>query len=184
MTSLSKEPANPYAPPQADVDQAHNENAAATPELAGRLTRLAAWLLDGLIATTLVLAPLLIDIDFQVFMRAARIDDDTGMLNALSASGMIGAALGATLWLGLTLYLVARNSQTAGKKLMAIKVVRSDGSHASMGRIFWLRNVFNVVPEFIPVLGSFYSLLDHLFIFGSSNQCLHDRIADTIVVEA
>ena len=58
--------------------------------------------------------------------------------------------------------------------------MRSDGSDATLGRIFWLRNVVNALIAIIPL----YSLIDILFIFGESRQCLHDKIADTIVVKA
>lgn len=46
----------------------------------------------------------------------------------------------------------------------------------SFGRVFWLRNFINGLIAIIP----FYALVDLLFIFGESRQCLHDRIADTI----
>jgi uncharacterized RDD family membrane protein YckC len=64
--------------------------------------------------------------------------------------------------------------------MIGIKVVRSDGSKASLGRIFWLRNFVNGLLGIIP----FYQLIDILFIFGDQRQCLHDKIADTIVVKA
>jgi len=76
--------------------------------------------------------------------------------------------------------LFARNGQTIAKKIVGIKVVRSDGSPASLGRIFWLRNVVNGLLGIIPL----YGLIDILFIFGEQRQCLHDKIADTIVVKA
>ena len=44
----------------------------------------------------------------------------------------------------------------------------------------WLRNVANIALGLIP----FYGLVDPLFIFGEQRQCLHDKIADTIVVKA
>jgi uncharacterized RDD family membrane protein YckC len=59
-------------------------------------------------------------------------------------------------------------------------VVRSDGSPVSLGRIFWLRNVVNILLGIIP----FYSLIDSLLIFGETRQCVHDKLADTIVVRA
>jgi uncharacterized RDD family membrane protein YckC len=59
-------------------------------------------------------------------------------------------------------------------------VVRTDGTPVSLGRIFLLRNVVNGLLGFIPL----YSLVDVLFIFGERRQCLHDRLADTIVVKA
>jgi uncharacterized RDD family membrane protein YckC len=58
--------------------------------------------------------------------------------------------------------------------------VRADGSKASLGRIFWLRN-------FVPGLLGFtiiFPMIDPFFIFSDTKQCLHDRIADTIVVAA
>jgi hypothetical protein len=57
-----------------------------------------------------------------------------------------------------------------------IKVIRKGGAPVSFGRVFWLRNFINGLIAIIP----FYALVDLLFIFGESRQCLHDRIADTI----
>jgi uncharacterized RDD family membrane protein YckC len=72
---------------------------------------------------------------------------------------------------------------TIGKKMIGIKVIRKDGSQASLGRIFWLRNVVNlIIAMFLPVI--YYYVIDPLFIFGERQQCLHDLIADTIVVNA
>jgi uncharacterized RDD family membrane protein YckC len=84
----------------------------------------------------------------------------------------------------VTIWLVKRNGQTIGKKLLGIKVVRSNGARASLGRIFWLRNFVNGIPASIPLIGMLYTLVDHLLIFGEPRQCLHDKIADTIVVNA
>ena len=60
--------------------------------------------------------------------------------------------------------LVYRNAQTIGKKLVGIKVARTDGSRASLARIFWLRNVVNqlvtMVLAFVPFVGGFYPLVD------------------------
>ena len=58
--------------------------------------------------------------------------------------------------------------------------VRSDGAKASLGRIFWLRNVVNTVLAIIPM----YGIVDALLIFGEARQCVHDKIADTIVIKA
>jgi uncharacterized RDD family membrane protein YckC len=62
--------------------------------------------------------------------------------------------------------------------------VRSDGSPASFGRIVGLRYLPTSLITLIPVVGMFYALLDCLLIFRRSRRCLHDNIADTIVVTA
>jgi uncharacterized RDD family membrane protein YckC len=97
---------------------------------------------------------------------------------------VLASFVGVLIWNAITVVLVQRNGQTIGKKLLGIKVVRSDGSKASLGRIFWLRNVIFLIVGLVPLVGVVLVLLDLLMIFGEARQCLHDRIADTIVVRA
>jgi uncharacterized RDD family membrane protein YckC len=99
--------------------------------------------------------------------------------SAFMIAGFVWFA-GFVAWAWITTLLVARYGQTMGKRLLEIRVVRSDGSQASLGRIFWLRNVVNGLLKLIP----FYGLVDVLLIFGERRQCIHDLIADTIVVKA
>ena len=87
-------------------------------------------------------------------------------------------------WAAITARLVWTNGQTIAKRMVGIKVVRKDGSRASFARIFWLRNVVNSIPNLIPFVSDVYVLVDSVLIFGATRQCLHDRIADTIVVRA
>jgi uncharacterized RDD family membrane protein YckC len=75
---------------------------------------------------------------------------------------------------------MGRNGQSIAKKLLNIKVVRTDGSPATLGRLIWLRNVVNGLISLVP----FYGIIDALFIFGESRQCLHDKIAGTVVLKA
>ena len=88
--------------------------------------------------------------------------------------------MGFIAWAWITLLLVARYGQTMAKRLLEIRVVRSDGSKASLGRIFWLRNFVNGLLNAIPL----YWLIDSLLIFSERRQTIHDLIADTIVVKA
>jgi uncharacterized RDD family membrane protein YckC len=167
--------ANPYAPPKATV---HDVVDPSIPrERAGRATRFAASVLDGIIAVVVIYLPLFLTGALKV---------ENGELDpaALMGPGGAIALAGALLWIGVTFYLVQRNGQTIGKKLFGIKVVRSDGAKASLGRIFWLRNFVNGIPGAIPLIGFLYVLVDHLLIFGEPRQCLHDKIADTVVVNA
>ncbi len=164
---------NPYAPPNAQVSDLADTDAPIEP--ASRAIRLGGWAIDLVISIAIAL-PLLIGIGFNI----------RGMLNpdaALGAGGLI-TMLASVAWVVVTIVLVHRNGQTIGKKLVGIKVVRSDGSRASLARIFWLRNVVNVLPSLVPFVGSFYFFIDHGLIFLDSRQCVHDKIADTIVVMA
>lgn len=166
--------ANPYAPPQAEVrDTVAHEGA----QLAGRGARLGAYLLDALIGGALVGAPAMIGMDFNAMVTR-------DYANAFSGIGLGLAGLGSVILLAITAYLVHKNGQTIGKKIVGIKVVRSDFSRASLGRIFWLRNVVNGIPSAIPFVGNLYVFADHLFIFGERRQCVHDKIADTVVIDA
>jgi hypothetical protein len=40
------------------------------------------------------------------------------------------------------------------------------------------------VLVFVPFVGSFYPLVDVCWIFGEQRRCVHDYIADTIVIRA
>lgn len=174
MNTASSSRANPYAPPQAEVRDTVTQNET---ELAGRGTRFGAAMLDGLILVLLVGAPLFVGADIDAM--------STDFTGGLSTTGMTLAGIGALILAGVTTYLVHRNGQTIGKKLLGIKVVRSDASPASLARIFWLRNVVNGIPGVIPVIGNAWGTVDHVFIFvGDKRQCVHDKIADTIVIKA
>lgn len=171
--------ANPYAPPTANV--VDNSSDSDTIEQAGRGARLGAALLDGLIMSLIIYVPAVIaGVATGIFSGGVGADPFALFF------GPVGYALlaGAVVWGAITLILVKRYSATIGKKLVGIKVVRADGSHASLGRIFWMRNFVNTLPSLIPIVGYFYWLVDALFIFSESRQCLHDKIADTIVVKA
>ena len=144
---------------------------------AGRGARLCGALLDGLVIAAMIYLPAFAG---AVIVGAA----PPGAAGVPSAGALIGGLglgiVGFAVWCAITVKYVKQDGQTIGKKLVGIKVVRADGTPATLGRIFWLRNVVNALVCLIP----FYGLLDHLFIFGESRQCLHDKIADTVVVNA
>jgi len=103
----------------------------------------------------------------------------------LSGPGFVITVLALVAWCGITAWLVATNGQTIGKRMVGIKVVRTNGSPASFGRIFLLRNVVSSLPAFLPFIGLLYQLvIDPIFIFQDSRRCLHDLIADTTVVRS
>jgi uncharacterized RDD family membrane protein YckC len=86
--------------------------------------------------------------------------------------------------LAVNLVLLHRHGQTIAKRWLSIRVVRSDGSHCALLRIIFARWLPVTVLGAIPLLGYAVSLADALFIFREDRRCLHDLIADTIVVRA
>jgi uncharacterized RDD family membrane protein YckC len=157
---------NPYAPPQSVV--ADVSDPAAGIELADRGTRLGASILDGLILFLLVYVPIMISFAF-------------GRGNASSAwIGFAVGGIGLIVWLVFTVRYLGENGQSIGKKACKIKLLRKDGSEVSISRVIIGRNLVNSVLGIIPL----YGLIDLLFIFGNQRRCVHDYIADTIVVKA
>lgn len=171
---------NAYAPPKAPV--ADIDPAAAGLVLAGRGMRLLAVIIDSIIMGCFVYLPLLVSGAVGAAAQVAVETQDPGQFYTTLFFGIGGvlSLIGLIVWGVITFVLVQRNGQTIAKKMLGIKVVRSDGSKASVGRIFWLRNVVNALLGIIPP----YGLIDALFIFNDRRQCLHDKIADTIVVNA
>jgi uncharacterized RDD family membrane protein YckC len=169
MTTLTS---NPYAPPQAVVRDIVAD--VSSMELADRGTRLAAAMIDGIIVAVMVYAPLIL---FSAIAGAA---GEEGNGAGIIAFGLLFMVVGLGVWSWLTIRYVLRNGQSIAKKMLGIKVVRRDGSPISLGRLFWLRNVVNGLLGVLPL----YGLIDSLFIFAESRQCLHDKLADTIVIKA
>jgi uncharacterized RDD family membrane protein YckC len=100
----------------------------------------------------------------------------------LQGPGIIVTVIALLAWCVITAWLVTANGQSIGKRLVKIKVVRTDGSRASFGRIVLLRNFVSSLPGLLPYLGWIYLFADPLLIYQDSRRCIHDLIADTIVV--
>jgi len=186
MSTSGPNAQNPYAPPAARVqDVAETTGPGA---LADRGTRFGAFIIDDLILAV-VLGPVLW-FGFRRLMSAAAagtdLSDELTFLRTFSVGnpGAPYTGLLFLIWAIITIVFVAGNGQSIGKRTLGIKVVRTDGSKASFWRIFLLRNVVNAIPSLIPIVSWVYWLVDTLMIFGESRQCLHDKIASTIVVKA
>jgi uncharacterized RDD family membrane protein YckC len=171
MSSASDD--NRFAPPLA-----HVEDVAQGPGvLAGRWIRLGATMIDAVVAT----------LAFGVIALVSPINVFQPSLSSSSGLWLLmvqNLVLGFILFLVIHGYLIATRGQTVGKALLKIRIVRSDGSPASFARIVGLRYLTTSVLAAIPVVGTIYGLVDVLLIFRASRRCLHDQIADTIVVTA
>ncbi len=149
-------------------------------KLAGRGARLVAVILDGLI----VGVPLALLIGVALYLDEKNRPAGSGGVGPLSIAAFIVAGVGMLAYLAITLMWLSRYGQTVGKRLLKIRIERVDGTRASLGRLILLRAGITGLLGAIPVFGALISLIDSLMIFGEARRCLHDRIADTVVVEA
>lgn len=170
-SNTSSDSGNVYAAPAARVDDV---TPAGEMELAGRGTRLGAAIIDGIIMMVTAFA--------TAMAMGINLFSPSGQPSFTTQAGL---ALANIVWyLIINWHFLSKNSQSVGKKVMGIKIVRTDGSKADVQRIVGLRLVPIWVVSMIPFVGSLVAIVDCLLIFRESRKCLHDNIADTIVVKA
>lgn len=160
-----------YAPPQAEV--ADIEPQAAGVVLATRMRRFWAAMIDVGIGTLIV-----------VLTAYFSIWDPWADLEGASqwAPNPRDALISFAAFCVLHGWLLVRRGQTIGKAVLGIRIVRDDGGRAGPGRLLGIRYGVGYALMIIPIIGQVYAFIDVLFIFGRKRRCLHDLIADTIVV--
>lgn len=94
--------------------------------------------------------------------------------------GMLGLFGGFAVGIAAQVFMQVRFGQSVAKRLFKIKVVRVDGSPVELWRIILLRNV---VIHVVSQLCGLVSIIDGAMIFGDEQRCLHDLIAETIVID-
>ncbi|OOG59874.1 RDD family protein [Rhodanobacter sp. C03] len=169
--------ANPYAAPAAVVDDAAAWDAYDLENRkTGRGKRLGAALLD-LLVNLIWLLPI-------IWGATMAGDVKHGLKPAAPMVGVM--LLGLALLIGIFVVnciLIHRSGQTIGKRALDIAIVRTDGNRVGLVRYIFLRVVPIILIGIIPVVGRLINLVDPLLIFGKERRCLHDLIADTIVVD-
>ena len=97
-----------------------------------------------------------------------------------AASGPTAVLLSMLTYILLQGYLLSVEGQTIGKSLMKIKIVREeDGSNPGFYHAVFLRYFLPMLMSMVPLLG----LIDILYIFREDRRCIHDHLADTIVID-
>ena len=79
-------------------------------------------------------------------------------------------------------YLIARSGQSLGKRWNQVRIVRQDGAPAGFLRGVVLRAWLFAALGAVPYLGKGLNTVDTFLIFRRDRRCLHDRVADTIVI--
>lgn len=157
---------NPYQAPRADIYEPP-AGAQSELELASPLRRLAAQLINGFAFVFLMILGI---IPFLTL----------GTGETPGCGHFVLLIILVMVWLSWNWSWLAKYDQSVGKRLMSIRVVRTSGERASMGRLVGLRYVVGTgLLGQIPL----YGLVDPLFIFRQDRRCIHDHVADTIVVK-
>jgi uncharacterized RDD family membrane protein YckC len=179
------DPANPYAPPVATVADV-SDHAGTEPRLAERGTRLGASMIDGLVMLLLFAPAMLAGIGLGDLGGTADATPPAILVWAEAhpvVTQIVGDIAGLLVFFAVNGYWLHTRGQSIGKRLLKIRIVRSTGERATLSRIIFARYVPTQAMGMVPVIGMLYALIDILFIFRDSRQCLHDTIADTIVVK-
>jgi len=133
-------------------------------------------LIDGLVQSVVVLP---LQFAFGVYDGFPRIQP-LGPLKTIAWT-----ATGFVIYLAFNAYLLNKNAQTIGKRIMGIRIVNhDDGQKTPLGRLLLLRVLPVQIVAVIPYVGSVAAMIDALLIFRKNQRCLHDQIAGTDVVQA
>jgi len=163
--------ANPYAAPQSSIYSP--PPLPQQEELADRGMRLIAVILDTVFYLCSLIPGMIL-----LFMVNGKQNETMGIAGAIViAAGLLGYVV-------YSCYLLHENGQTVGKKIMKIKVTRTDGSRVGLSRYIFMRILPVGLLGAVPLIGPVFSLVDPLMIFRSDQRCLHDLVADTIVIKA
>lgn len=152
--------------------------------MAGFGIRLGGWLLDGLLYG-LAMAPFLaagiglvawglddcVSIDDEIYCYG---QEEVGPI----AGGIAVMAVGIVVVAIIYLWALARSGQTWGRKIVGIKVVRTDDGQApGWGKAIG-RTLFSYISAWVFYLGYLWMLWD------DQKQTWHDKVAGTYVVRA
>ena len=163
---------NPFSPPSSEPIFFEEELFLT---LAGRGQRLAAKVLDFMIFLGLAV---FLAFTMTIFLGT------TSETSAPDTTAIMVILVAFTAFFGINMYFLYINGQTLGKKMLGIRIVRTDGEAASIWRLLGLRALAPMIIGFIPLVGFIFGICDPLCIFRENQKCLHDDLADTIVVDA
>ncbi len=151
--------------------------------LAGRFTRFAAAMVDGLL-----LMAILLPIQFVTGYTRRVAVQQVGTMEHLAMS-----LLGIMTMLVLNAYLLVGRGQTIGKALTGIQIVEfNSGELLPFVRVYCYRYLWSLplflVVFFIPgwvddQIVNTVVFIDILLIFGASRRCFHDYVAGSKVVQ-
>ena len=159
-----------YAPTQVRVEDIEVEPTGLV--LASRGSRVWASLVDILVLAGPVV------LFFIVFPSVFHVKASPGFWEVDLSSPILGTVF-FVLFNG---YLLFTQGQTIGKYFLKIRIARPSGERVSMSRLC-VRQGIGYVFSITSGLALIYCLFDCLPIFHSARRCLHDWVADTVVLK-
>lgn len=159
---------NPYEAPKTDVTPE-----VVSGELADRVQRFLAALIDGIIAMV-VIVPTFIGLGLA---------DLTATEPPSFVENLRNAILGFIIFVALHGYFLKEFGQTIGKKVMGIRIVGLDGRLRPIVDLLLKRYLILTAITLIPLVGFIVALVNVLMIFREDRRCGHDLIANTRVVK-
>jgi len=165
---------NPYA--ASSVPLVDSERDAV---LAGRGERLAAALIDGLIAMAILFPAMYFGGYWAMAFEAGMRGEQVPLLTQI-----IWAGIGFVVFVLVQGYPLHRTAQTWGKRVLGIRIVGLQGEQPTLIHLLTARYLPVHVVSQLPILNIVANLVNVLLIFRNDRRCGHDLIAKTRVVKA
>ncbi len=167
--------------------------------LATPVDRLLAWFVDTLIYVGIGIAGVIVGL-----VALVTLDDGTGLagLGTIFVAVWVPAILAFLAWTVFVLFMIARDGQSPGKKVMKIRIVNVDGSawgwrgtliREVLGKFLIVGLISGVLgavmgsalsEETSSVVGFIVWLLLFIWVLvDDKNQTLHDKLASNYVVK-
>lgn len=159
-----EEGANPFESPTAESQEAPSGPL----PLASRNARAVGVSIDGLTYVVAILP--------MLGILALEGEDMMFLFGGLSGLAVLALVVYQT-------YLIATTGQSIGKRVVGTRIVRANGMPAGFVHGVLIRSWAMGIITSIPMIGGFIGLFDVLLIFSEDRRCLHDRLADTIVID-
>nr|WP_240939866.1 RDD family protein [Planosporangium flavigriseum] len=149
--------------------------------------RLVAYIIDGLIVTAAILIPMLllfalVFVPFVTSIEHGATPDPLFVLPVWALLSVMIAALNVVASYVYFVRMCHRTGQTIGKRVMKIRVVRAfDGGPVdlrALKRRWVVQHVSALVAAYFNLADGLWQLWDQPY-----RQCLHDKCAETVVVQ-
>ena len=141
--------------------------------LASRASRFLAALIDGLIVMMVTMPAMYFTGGFDNIKEGVE-----PSLMYITAIGLLGLL---TFFI-VNAKLLVEKGQTIGKNILDIKIVDLNNNLPTKNNLL-KRYLVYIVPQYIPAIGGFLSIINILFIFGKERRCIHDLVGKTKVIK-